>query len=441
MTSAEWLRPEELVEQWLRVGRRRAAFVFDRKTDRLRASEPELEPLAEFLQADERDFDAHDAVFLEIGRESSALLGAFLHRTVRGQGQGGLRNWRYDTVASFLRDGLRLSRGMGRKCALAGLWWGGGKGVLARPAGAYGEDPALRPAVYRDYGRFVTSLRGAYVTAEDVGTTAQDMLEVFRTTRFVTCVPEFVGGTGNPSRSTARGVVCAMEAALEFTGRGSLAGKVIAMQGLGHVGSAMLELLLARDVRRVVATDVDQGRLEAVQRTLATERVELRQSLPGDRSILSEPSDVLALNALGGMLGPETIPLLAAPIVCGAANNQLLDDRRDDALLAERGIVFVPDFVANRMGIVQCANEQYGSLPGDPALERHFGRAWDGSVFHTTRRVLELGRERALTPTQAANLLADELAAEPHPIWGDRARAIVDALWESRWHERFDEPG
>lgn len=405
----------------------------------LRASEPELEPLAAFIASDSRNFDAHDAIFLEIGAESGALLGAFLHRTVRGQGQGGLRNWRYETVASFLEDGLRLSRGMGRKCALAGLWWGGGKGVLARPRGARGEDPALRSLLFRDYGKFVSSLRGAYVTAEDVGTTARDMLDVHRFTRFVTCVPESLGGTGNPSRSTARGVVCAMEAALDFAGKGSLAGKTIAMQGLGNVGSAMLEVLFEREVGRVVATDVDAGRLERARSSFPTPQLELRQSARGDVSLFSEPSDVLALNALGGVLGPDTIPLIAAPIVCGAANNQLVDDRRDDALLAERGILFVPDFVANRMGIVQCANEQYGSLPNDPALERHFGRDWDGSVFHTTRRVLELARERSITPTQAANLLADELANEPHPLWGDRARSIVRALWESRWHEQAHE--
>lgn len=434
MSTLLSLTPDELVARWLKEGRRRASFLFDRDSGRLVPSEPALEPLARALEEDQRDFDQHDAIFLEIGGEARALQGAFLHRTLRGQGQGGLRNWRYESVGSFLSDGLRLSRGMGRKSALAGLWWGGGKGVLARPQGPFGTDHALRSALYRDYGRFVSSLRGAYVTAEDVGTSAEDMAEVYRATRFATCVPVEVGGSGNPSGATAHGVVCAMEGALDFRGMGELRGKTVAMQGLGHVGSAMLELLLQRGVARVVASDVDAARLEAVRSRFASAPLTLRLARPGDSSILAEPCDVLAPNALGGVLRPETIARIEAPLVCGAANNQLLDDRRDDALLAERGITFVPDFVANRMGIVQCANEQYGSLPGDPALERHFGRDWDGSVFHTTRRVLELARERSLTPTQAANLLADDLSTQPHPLWGHRARDIIAALGASGWY-------
>lgn len=434
MSGLVSLHPDELVARWLQEGRRRASFIFDRQSGRLCPSEPALEPLAVFLQSDERDFDDHDAVFLEIGAESRALMGAFLHRTIRGQGQGGLRNWRYDSVGGFLKDGLRLSRGMGRKCSLAGLWWGGGKGVLARPLGE--SDPALRRKLYEDYGRFITSLRGAYVTAEDVGTSAQDMVDVYRATRFVTCVPPALGGSGNPSGSTARGVVCAMEGALEFAGLGDLRDKTVAMQGLGHVGSAMVELLLARGVRRIVATDIDAQRVDAIRRRFPDAPLDLRQSVPGDQAILAEPCDVLAPNALGGVLHPETIPRIGARIVCGAANNQLLDDRRDDELLEQRGIIFVPDFVANRMGIVQCANEQYGSLSNDPAFDRHFSREWDGSVFRTTRRVLALAKERSLTPTRAANALADELSNEPHPIWGDRARAIITALGRERWYEQ-----
>ena len=126
--------------------------------------------------------------------------------------------------------------------------------------------------------------------------------------------------------------------------------------------------------------------------------------------------------------------MLRCAVVCGAANNQLLDDRRDDRLLAERGIVYVPDFVANRMGIVNCANEQYGHIPGDPAIERHLGREWDNSVFVITRRVLEKAAKDGITTAAAANHLADDLAREPHPIWGDRTRGIIAGLVAGRWH-------
>jgi glutamate dehydrogenase/leucine dehydrogenase len=426
------LTPAELVARWTAQGRRRAYFVFDGKQGTLRASHEDLEPWARSLESDPRDFDRHEAIFLEIGRHSRALMGAFLHRTIRGQAQGGLRNWRYDSVRTFLSDGLRLSWGMGRKSALAGLWWGGGKGVIARP-------PALaeldRHALYRDYGTFTSSLRGAYVTAEDVGTSSSDMADVFATTRFVTCIPPSVGGSGNPSRATARGVVCAMEAALAFLGKGDLAEKTVAMQGVGNVGRAMLSELFARGVQRVVATDVDEKRVSQVQAEFAEYPLELSVRPRGDDSILGSDCDILAPNALGGILNPDTIPKIVAPVVCGAANNQLLDDSRDDSLLQERGILFVPDFVANRMGIVSCANEQYGSLSNDPAILRHFGREWDGSVWNVTLRVLDIAAKQGLTPTRAAASLADELSLLPHPLWGERTRAIVDALVASRWHE------
>ncbi len=430
------LSPDDFAREWTSRGRRRAYFVLDHETGHLKASHDDLLPLARALEANERDFDSHEAIFLEVGPSSGALMGAFLHRTERGQGQGGLRNWPYENVESFLQDGLRLARGMGRKNALAGLWWGGGKGIIARPAHSErARDSEYRRVLYREYGSFITSLHGAYVTAEDVGTGADDMAEVFRTTRFVTCVPDSVGGSGNPSFATARGVVCAMESALDFCGKGTLEGKTVAMQGVGNVGEAMLSELFERGIGRVIATDIDEERIQGVRQRFVGRPLLVEVTAPDDTSILEQPCDILALNALGGVLNPRTIPRVQAGIVCGAANNQLLDDTRDAALLASRDIVYVPDFVANRMGIVHCANEQYGTLPGDPAIARHFGRSWDGSVFHITRRVLETARERGLTATRAANELADELARKPHPLWGNRARSIIDALVASRWHE------
>lgn len=433
MLDLATLTPAELVARFAAEGRRRAYFVFNRARGTVTASHEDLEPWARALESDTRDFDRHDAVFLEVGSESGALLGAFLHRTIRGQAQGGLRNWPYDTVESFLRDGLRLSHGMSRKNALAGLWWGGGKGIIARPAGAPSADS--RGAMYRDFGRFTSSLRGAYVTAEDVGTSARDMAEVFRTTRFVTCVPREVGGSGNPSRATARGVVCALAATLDFLGLGGIEGKTIAMQGVGNVGRAMLSELFEREARLVKATDIDERRVAEVEAEFRGRPLELELRPRGDDSVLWAEADVLAPNALGGVLSEATIPKIRARVVCGAANNQLLDEQHHDQLLHRRGIVYVPDFLANRMGIVTCANEQYGVFPNDPALLRHFDRDWDGSLWNVTRRVLELSVARGITPTQAARSLADELCELPHPLWGERARTIVDSLISSRWHE------
>ncbi len=398
-----------------------------------------LEPLADWLLANRRDFDAHEAIFVERGEQSGALFGAFIHKTVRGQAQGGLRFWPYPNVMDFLSDGLRLAQGMGRKNALAGLWWGGGKGVIARNPDAPYSDAEYRKTLYREYGSFISSLNGAYITAEDVGTRPEDMANVFATTRFVTCVPRDVGGSGNPSPATARGVVSAMQAALEFLGLGGLSGKTIAMQGVGNVGSAMIGELLSRGVAKVKATDISGANVSAAQKRFQSQPVEIEQVDKGDSSILAETCDVLAPNALGGVLDTETIPRIAARVVCGAANNQLLEPLRDAAALKERGILFVPDFLANRMGIVNCANEQYGRLHNDPAISKHFDERWEGSIPAVTKRVLERARRQESTPTQAANQLADELGLLPHPIWPGRGQQIIEDLLANQWNEGHEQ--
>ncbi len=436
MGSFSQLTPEDFVAKLREIGTARAYFVLDPSARRIIASHPELDPLAQELFENKRDFREHEAVFLQVGPETQALMGAFIHRSVRGQAAGGLRHWPYLDTRGFLNDGLRLALGMGRKNALAGLWWGGGKGVIARQPGMRYRDPIYRRLLYREYGSFVSSLRGLYVTAEDVGTSPQDMAAVFRTTRFVTCVPAEVGGSGNPSRSTAKGVVCAMEGALAAQNLGTLRDKVIAMQGLGNVSTFMIAELLSRGVQRIVASDINEKALVRAQERFGTEQLELSLEEPGDHRILQQPCDILSPNALGGVLSAETIPLIKASLICGCANNQLLDDTRDDQLLAKRGITLVPDFVANRMGIVNCANEQYGVFSEDQAISRHFDPTFEESVFQVTRRVLERAKQQHITTTEAANRLADEYAEIPHPIWGHRGRLIIDSLIRDRWQDQ-----
>jgi glutamate dehydrogenase/leucine dehydrogenase len=368
-----------------------------------------------------------------VAPDTGVLQSAVIHRTCRGQAAGGVRYWKYDTAGDFLRDGLRLARGMTHKNALAGIWWGGGKGVMARGTGRDDGSPAFRRRVYEEYGDLITSLRGCYVTAEDVGTSVGDMAAVFSRTRFTTCIPPELGGSGNPSAPTALGVVRGMEAALRHRGMGTLAGKTVAVMGLGHVGTPLLGYLRERGVAAVVGSDVDAGREAELRRLYPDLRLTFRAVAPGDTTILGEPADVLSPCATGAVLGPATIPLVRAPVVCGAANNQLEDPDRDDALLARRGITYLPDFLVNRMGIVTCADEQSGYVDADPTIEAHLGDGWESGVFRLSLAVLEESDRTGRTPHRIALDLAERRSLELHPIWGHRGELIIRSLVAAGW--------
>jgi len=229
-----------------------------------------------------------------------------------------------------------------------------------------------------------------------------------------------------------------MEGALDYLGRGTLEGKKIAVQGLGNVATPMILRALERGVSQVIASDINPATIAESKKTFNGKPVEIRQSQPGDNSILFEDADIAAPCALGGILNPETIPKIKAKIVCGAANNQLLDPSSDDQELARRGITYIPDFLANRMGIVNCANEMYGTLPNDPAKERHFTRDWENSIFVMTHKILKTAEKDKSTTSVAANKVADQEMTKPHPIWPNRAWQITQSLVKDEWHKRND---
>jgi len=416
------------------AGSGRGHMVRDAATGVLRASHPVLEGLARALRQRPVGFDDHEAIFLAVGPETGVLLGAFVHRTVRGQAQGGVRSRPYRALEDWLRDGLRLSRAMSHKSALAGLWWGGGKGVIAQPEDPRAADPGFRRRLYGEYGAFVSGLRGAFVAAEDAGTTPGDVAAMFARSRFVTCVPPECGGSGNPAGATAQGVVSAMEAALDALGAAGLAGLRVAVQGCGQVGHRVVAGLLRAGAAQVVAADPDRTACEALAAAHPGARLDVRCVPAEDRSILYEDCDVLSPCALGGVLDPKSIPGVRARLVCGSANNQLEDDVRDDRSLAERGVVWVPDVLCSRMGIVRCANEQYGHVPDDPDVARHLDPAWPDSIPATTRRILARARDEGVPPGEAARREAGERMAESHPLFGHRGRRIIEGLVADRWH-------
>lgn len=413
-------------------------FVYDDKQKKLLASHPQLQPIADFFIEDQRDFIEHEGWFCKISDEYDMLLGAFIHRTNRGQAAGGVRFWDYDIIEDYFRDGLRLGAGMTFKNALAGLWWGGGKGVIAHNTKFDKMNLEVREKIYREYGTFISTLNGCYITAEDVGTSVEDMANVFSGTRFTTCIPPEFGGSGNPSTPTARGIISGMEAGLEFLALGTLEGKTVAIQGLGHVGEPLVQFLFEKRVKKVIGTDINADHINSAKKKFASNNLECRLVEKSDLSIFNEHCDIFSPNATGAILNQKTIQMLKSKIVCGAANNQLEDMHRDGRTIHDKGIVYIPDFLTNRMGIVTCANEQYGYINNDPMIENHFSRDWEHSIFNRTMQVLKESKENNIPTAEIALKLADKLSRENHPIFGHRGKEIIKSLVENKWHLGLD---
>jgi glutamate dehydrogenase/leucine dehydrogenase len=290
--------------------------------------------------------------------EASGLLAIVaVHSTALGPAVGGTRFHRYESVGSAVVDALRLAEGMTLKAAAAGLSVGGGKAVIV------GDPARLRsPELWRAYAEVVDLFGGAYLTAEDVGTTVADMSALRAHTPNVLGVPAACPGwDGDPSPFTARGVLAAMRAAWEDeTGARSLEGARVVVLGVGKVGSALAELLAA-DGARVWVSDVAPGRAEAV-----AARTGARTLDPGRAA--AHPCDILAPCALGGTLTPGSAGALRCRWVIGSANNQLSDDGVAE-LLAGRGIAYVPDFVANAGGLM-CVAEQMNGWDAERVAEQ-----------------------------------------------------------------------
>ena len=280
--------------------------------------------------------------------EASGLRGAIvIDSTVLGPAAGGCRLWHYADDAALLTDARRLARGMSYKNALAGLPVGGGKAVIARPSGAFD-----RAALFAAFGDAVAALGGAYITAEDVGTTVADMAAVGARTGYVAGLNH--GGAnagGDPSPWTALGVFEGMKAAVAFGLGGTLRGRRVAVQGVGNVGAGLARLLAAEGAELVLA-DIDETRAALLA-------AELGARVAGCDEILTIDADVLAPCALGGVLNARTIPLLRVGVVCGGANNQLAE-AADGERLRARGITYAPDYVVNAGGIINVAAEYLG---------------------------------------------------------------------------------
>jgi valine dehydrogenase (NAD+) len=317
-----------------------------------------------------------------------------IYSTALGPGLGGTRFYPYPDEGSALADVLNLSRAMAYKNALAGLDHGGGKAVII-------GDPATdkTEALLRAYGRFVESLNGRYITACDIGTYSEDMDIIGRECRHVTgrTVPN--GGAGDSSVLTAFGVFQGMRAAAEHLwGDASLEGRLVGVEGVGKVGRRLVSLLVEAGAA-VVICDVDPaaiGRVVAAHPDVAV--------TASRHELVGRPLDVLAPCALGGSLDDATVAALHARIVCGGANNQLAH-AGIEKVLADRGILYAPDYVVNAGGVIQVADELAGFN-----FERAQGRA--ARIFDTTRQIFRLADTEGVPPAVAADRLAERRMSE-----------------------------
>ena len=312
-----------------------------------------------------------------------------IHNTVLGPSLGGTRMWNYRNELEALNDVLRLSRGMTYKSSVAGLNLGGGKAVII------GDPRKIKnEALLRRFGKFVDSLGGKYITAEDVAMTSRDMETIHMETEYVSGLPENMGGSGDPSPVTAYGVYVSMKAsAKEVWGSDSLAGKKVLVQGIGHVGEVLVDYL-SKDGAKVYINDINEERLKLVAAAYKAEVVSADVMFDLD-------IDIYAPCALGATVNDNTLGRLKCKIICGAANNQLADEKIHGEAVAKQGILYAPDYVVNAGGIINV----YYELEG---YNRERAMAHAEKIYATTYNIFQMAKVDGIPTYMAANRLAEQ---------------------------------
>ena len=311
-----------------------------------------------------------------------------IHDTTLGPALGGTRFWQYASTEEAITDALRLARGMTYKSAVAGINLGGGKSVII------GDNKRTdREVVFRAHGRFIETLGGRYITAEDIGTSPADMEYIKLETDHVAGL---LGLSGDPSPVTGYGVYVGMKAAArERWGSDSLAGKTVAVQGAGKVAYYLMQHLHAEGPR-IIVTDIDA---EKVRRAVQ----EFGASSVSPDVIFDQEADIFSPNALGATINDDTLARLKVQVIAGGANNQLAEDRHGDEL-EKRGILYAPDYVINGGGVINV----YGELHRWPA-ERAKKKA--GEIYETLLRIFEIARRERMPTYRAADRLAEQRIA------------------------------
>lgn len=330
----------------------------------------------------------HEQVVFCHDKDSGLKAIIAIHNTTLGPALGGTRMWAYANEEEALVDVLRLSKGMTYKAAAAGLNLGGGKAVIIGDPKKHKSE-----ALFRNFGAFVNSLNGKYITAEDVGTTVQDMSYIFMETPYVTGIPVSFGGSGDPSPYTAHGVFMGIKAAVKYKLKNdSLKGIRVAVQGLGNVGSHLVEYLV-KEGAKVVIADIDTEKTKALADRLNLEAVD-------PNGIAAVDCDVFAPCALGAVINDQTLPHLKCKVIAGGANNQLAEDRHGDAL-RELGILYAPDYVINSGGLMNVFVELEG-YSSDRAFEK------TQQVYNSLMEVFKIADEENISNQKAADRLAEK---------------------------------
>jgi leucine dehydrogenase len=338
----------------------------------------------------------HEELVIRKGRRSGVYTVVALHSTTLGPAVGGCRLWRYASTADGARDALRLSRAMTFKAAAAGVALGGGKGVICAQPGRAPTGKRRREMLL-DFADTVNVLEGAYMTAEDVGTSSRDMTVVAERTSHVTGLPRSRGGGGDPSPVTALGVEAAIRACCEWRfGSRELAGRTIAVIGVGRVGSRLARRL-SRAGARLILADIDEAK-----RALARELPGARWADPN--VAMQAKVDLLAPCALGGAINESNVGRLRCQIVCGSANNQLSHEGLAEDLDAH-GILYAPDFIANAGGLINIGVELEG-------YDRTRARQRATAIEQTLLGLLRDAERSRTTPLAAAYQVARGRIAE-----------------------------
>jgi len=313
-----------------------------------------------------------------------------IHNTTLGSALGGTRLWNYNSHDDAIIDALRLSRGMTYKAAISGLNLGGGKAVIIGDASKIKSE-----ALWRRYGKFVNSLNGKYITAEDVNTSARDMEYISLETKFVTGVPEYMGGSGDPSPFTAYGVFMGMKAAAKKAwGNDSLSGKKVMVQGAGHVGQYLIGHLVEEGAK-IYVCDINEAKLKEVK-----DKFHGVEIVDGNK-IFDMEFDIYAPCALGATVNTESIGKMKCPIIAGAANNQLADENVHGPMLVEKGIIYVPDFLINAGGLINVSAELDGYN-----RERVMGNV--EKIYGRTLEIFDLAENEKVHTQQAAMRIAEK---------------------------------